>query len=125
MEIMLYRVLDGGLDVCVDLTGSSPLTQNGMIDFAPGQAVIVAAQRKCAKYKAKCEDIGYSFLPFSFSSFRELEKDAVTLLKRIRRFFVTQDIGARAAGHIFNRIGFAIARRVGAQIVSQLPTNFL
>ncbi|GKD03448.1 hypothetical protein Tco_1178422, partial [Tanacetum coccineum] len=39
---------DGGLDVRVDLTGSSPLTQTGMIEFAPGQAVIVAAQHKCA-----------------------------------------------------------------------------
>ncbi|GJR99368.1 hypothetical protein Tco_0315877 [Tanacetum coccineum] len=96
-----------------------------MNDFVSGHAVIVAAQRKCAKYKAKCEDIGYSFLPFSLSSFGEIERDAITLLKRIRRFFVTQDIGARAAGHIFNRIGFAIARGVGAQIVSRLPTNFL
>nr|GEZ52638.1 ribonuclease H-like domain-containing protein [Tanacetum cinerariifolium] len=61
-------------------------------------------------------DIGYGLLPFSFSSFGKLEKDAVTLLKRIRRFFVTQDIRARAAVYIFNRIGFAIARGVGAQI---------
>ena len=123
-DILLYS-WDGGLDVCVDLTGSSPLTQSGMIDFRPGRAVIEAAQRKRIKYEAKCVDIGYGFLPFSFSSFGELEKDAVTLLKRIRRFSTTQDIGARAAVHIFNRIGFAIARGVGAQLVSRLPTNFL
>ena len=96
-----------------------------MVDFAPGRAVVEAAQRKRAKYAAKCADIGYGFIPFSFSSLGELEKDAVTLLKRIRRFSVTQDIGARAAAHIFSRIGFAIARGVGAQIVSRLPTNFL
>ncbi|GJW55617.1 hypothetical protein Tco_0099702 [Tanacetum coccineum] len=35
-----------GLDVCVDLTGSSPLTQTGMVDFIPGWAVIDTAQRK-------------------------------------------------------------------------------
>jgi hypothetical protein len=75
---------------------------------------IEAAQRKRIKYEVKCVDIGYGFLPFSFSSFGELEKDAVTLLKRIRRFFTTQDTGARAAVHIFNMIGFAIARGVGA-----------
>ncbi|GKB71215.1 hypothetical protein Tco_0932627 [Tanacetum coccineum] len=89
--------------LCVDLTGSSPLTQTGMTDFAPA--------------------IGYGFLPFSFSSLGELEANAVTLLKRIRKFSMVQDIGARAAIHIFNRISFAIAKGVGAQIVSRLPSN--
>ncbi|GKC19104.1 40S ribosomal protein S25 [Tanacetum coccineum] len=80
------------------------------------RAVIDAAHRKRVKYEAKCADIGYGFLPFSFSSLEELDKDAVTLLKRIRKFSVTQDIGARAAVDIFNRISFAIAKRVGAQL---------
>nr|GEW54812.1 hypothetical protein [Tanacetum cinerariifolium] len=170
---MLPYSWDGGLDVCVNMTGSSPLTQNGMIDFVPGNAVIEVAQRKRIKYEDKCADLGYGFLPFSFSSFGELEKDtkmafflflltgglsgsniltrgfpkdrvidatpckrvkyeakcadirydflpflfsslgeldkdAVTLLKRIRKFSVTQDIGARADVHIFNRISFAM-----------------
>ncbi|GKB99851.1 hypothetical protein Tco_0985988 [Tanacetum coccineum] len=81
-DVLLYS-WDVGRDVCVDLTGSSPLTQTGMVDFVPGRAVTEAAQRKRVKYEAKCADIGYGFLPFSFSSFGELEKDAVTLLKRI------------------------------------------
>ncbi|GJY96150.1 hypothetical protein Tco_0512511 [Tanacetum coccineum] len=123
-DMLLYS-WDGGLDVCVDLTGSSPLTQTGMVDFVPGRAVIDAAQRKRGKYMAKCAAIGYGFLPFSFSSFGELEADAVTLLKRIRKFSMAQDIGARAAVHIFNRISFAIAKGVGAQIVSRLPSNLL
>ncbi|GKE74608.1 hypothetical protein Tco_1536649 [Tanacetum coccineum] len=55
----------------------------------------------------------------------EFEVDSVTLLKRIRKFFMAQDIGARAAIHIFNRISFAIAKGVGAQIVSRLPSNLL
>ncbi|GJS37119.1 hypothetical protein Tco_0535501 [Tanacetum coccineum] len=79
-DMLLYS-WDEGLDVCVDLTCSSPLTQTGMIDFAPGQAVFEAAQRKRTKYEARCADIGYGFLSFPFSSFGELEKDAVTLLK--------------------------------------------
>ncbi|GKE06943.1 hypothetical protein Tco_1398961 [Tanacetum coccineum] len=62
---------------------------------------------------------------FSFSSFGELEKDVDVLLKRIRKFSMAQVIGARTAVHIFSRINFAIASRVGAQIVSRLPTNFL
>ncbi|GJS96181.1 putative reverse transcriptase domain-containing protein [Tanacetum coccineum] len=123
-DILLYS-WDGGLDVCVDLTGSSPLTRTGMTDFAPGRAVIDAAQRKRGKYLDKCAAIGYGFLPFSFSSLGELEANAVTLLKRIRKFSMVQDIGARAAIHIFNRISFAIAKGVGAQIVSRLPSNLL
>ncbi|GKA17249.1 hypothetical protein Tco_0697086 [Tanacetum coccineum] len=96
--------------MCVDLTRSSPLTQTGMADFVPGQAVIDVAQRKRGKYMAKFTAIGYGFLPFSFSSSGELEADAVTLLKRIRKFSMAQDIGARAATHICNRISFAIAK---------------
>ena len=94
----------GVMYICVDLTGSSPFTQSGMIDFTSGRAVIEAAQRKRVKYDAKCVDIGYGFIPFSFSSFGELEKDVVTLLKRVRRFSMTQDIGTRVAVHIFSRI---------------------
>ncbi|GKC05613.1 hypothetical protein Tco_0997223 [Tanacetum coccineum] len=74
--------------------------------------------RKRVKYEAKCADIGYGFLPFSFSTFGKLEKDAVTLLERIRKFSMAQDIGTRAAIHIFSRISFAIAKGVGVQIVS-------
>ncbi|GKB09762.1 hypothetical protein Tco_0838074 [Tanacetum coccineum] len=108
-DMLLYS-WDRGLDVCVDLTGSSPLTQTGMADFVPGRAMIDTAERKRGKYMAKCAAIGYGFLPFSFSYLGELETDAVTLLKRIRKFSMAQDIGARAAGHIFNRISFAIAK---------------
>ncbi|GJX84312.1 hypothetical protein Tco_0335086 [Tanacetum coccineum] len=96
-DLLLYS-WEGGLDVCVDLTGSSPLTQIGMADFVPGWAVIDAAQRK---------------------------RDAVTLLKWVRKFSMAQDIGARAAVHIFSRISFCIAKRVATQIVSRLPSNLL
>nr|GEV26845.1 putative ribonuclease H-like domain-containing protein [Tanacetum cinerariifolium] len=76
-DMLLYS-WDGGLDVCVDLTGSSPLTQTGMVDFVAGPVVIDAAKRKRDNYMAKCEAIGYGFLPFSFSSLGELEAYAVT-----------------------------------------------
>nr|GEV40176.1 hypothetical protein [Tanacetum cinerariifolium] len=122
---MLRYPWDGGLDVCVDLTGYSPLMQPGLTDFLAGHAVVDAAHPKRVKYEAKCADTEYGFLPFSFYSFGELEKDAMNLLKRIRKFFVTQDIRAHAAVHIFNRISFAIAKGVGAQLVSQPHTNFL
>ncbi|GKC15958.1 hypothetical protein Tco_1012740, partial [Tanacetum coccineum] len=82
---MLLCSWDGGLDMCVDLTGSSPLTQTGMADFVPSRVVIDDAQR-------------------------ELEENAVTLLKRIQKFSMAQYIGARVAIHIFNMISFAIAK---------------
>ncbi|GKC10594.1 F-box/LRR-repeat protein 14-like protein isoform X1 [Tanacetum coccineum] len=53
------------------------------------------------------------------------EADAVILMKRIRKFSMAQDIVVRAAVHIFNRISFAIAKGVEAQIVSRLPSNLL
>ncbi|GJZ93432.1 hypothetical protein Tco_0665497 [Tanacetum coccineum] len=90
---MLLYSWKGGLDVCVDLTGSSPLTQTRMTDFVPGRVVIDAAQRKRGKYMTKCADIGYGFLPFSFSSFGELEKDAVTLRMPVRKFFRLKILG--------------------------------
>ncbi|GKA00900.1 hypothetical protein Tco_0673565, partial [Tanacetum coccineum] len=62
-----------------------------MVDFVPSRAMIDVAQRK-------------------------RETNAVTLLKRIRKFSMTQDIGARATANVFNRISFAIAKKVGAQI---------
>nr|GEX68830.1 hypothetical protein [Tanacetum cinerariifolium] len=83
VDMFLYS-WDGGLDVCV--CGSLPLTQIGMADFVPGRAVIDVAQRKRVKYMSRCAAIGYGFLPFSFSSLGELEKDVVTLLKRIHKF---------------------------------------
>nr|GFA35142.1 hypothetical protein [Tanacetum cinerariifolium] len=42
IDMLLYS-WDRGLDVCVDLTGSSPLTQTGMTDFATSRVVSDAA----------------------------------------------------------------------------------
>nr|GEX71058.1 hypothetical protein [Tanacetum cinerariifolium] len=126
VNIYFRSRISAGKEVDIGLGGGcvKPL-RHRMVDFVPSRAVIDAAHRKRVKYEAKCANIGYGFLPFLFSSLGELEKDAVTLLKRIRKFFVSQDIGARAAIHIFNRISFAIAKGLGAQLVSRLPTNFL
>ncbi|GJZ25969.1 hypothetical protein Tco_0570222, partial [Tanacetum coccineum] len=86
-DMLLYS-WDEGLYVCVDLTGSSHLTQTGMVDFVPRRAVIDAAHNVNAE-------------------------DAATLLKRIRKFSMTQDIRVRAVVHNFNRIGFVIAKGKG------------
>ncbi|GKE12715.1 hypothetical protein Tco_1416266 [Tanacetum coccineum] len=103
VDICFQSRISAGKEVDIGL-GSSPLTQTGMIDILSKRAVTKAAQRERIKYEAKCVEIGYGFLLFSFSSFGKLERDALTLVKRIRKFSVTQDIGARATVHIFNRI---------------------
>ncbi|GKF36237.1 hypothetical protein Tco_0112995, partial [Tanacetum coccineum] len=103
---------------------SSPLMQTGMVDFVLSRAMIDAGHRKRVKYEAKYANIGYGFLPFSFSLLGKLENDVVTLLKRIRKFSMTQDIGARAAVHIFNRISFAIAKGVGLNMYLDSSLTF-
>nr|GEW05419.1 hypothetical protein [Tanacetum cinerariifolium]GEY12457.1 hypothetical protein [Tanacetum cinerariifolium] len=53
-------VRDTFVDICYRSgisSGSSSLTQTGMVDFVPGCAVTEAAQHKCVKYEAKCADI--------------------------------------------------------------------
>ena len=124
MDVLLYSWVQGH-DVCVDLTGSFPLTPSGLSNFVLGRVVADAASRKRAKYEAGYRAIGYGFCPFSFSKLGELDADVISLLKRVQKFSTAQGFGARAAAYIFTRIGFAIARGVGAQIVSRLPTNFL
>ncbi|GJU34273.1 hypothetical protein Tco_1182627 [Tanacetum coccineum] len=114
VDICYRSGISAGLNVCVDLTGSSPLTQTGMADFVSGHAMIDAAQRKRVKYMAKCAAIRYGFFLFLPFSLGELEANTKTLLKRIRKFSMTQDIGARVVVHIFNRISFVIAKGVEA-----------
>ncbi|GKB24523.1 hypothetical protein Tco_0863924, partial [Tanacetum coccineum] len=63
-----------------------------MVDLVHGRAVIDAAQCKRVKYMANYALVGYGFLPFSFSSLGELEANAVTLLKRVWKFSMVQEI---------------------------------
>nr|GEW49915.1 hypothetical protein [Tanacetum cinerariifolium] len=53
VDICYRSRISARLDVCVDLTGSSPLTQTEMADFVPDRTVIDVAQRKRVKYTAK------------------------------------------------------------------------
>ncbi|GKD60094.1 hypothetical protein Tco_1297603, partial [Tanacetum coccineum] len=113
-----------------NLKGSSPLTQTGMVNFVPGRAVIDVAQRKRGKYMDRCAAIGYGFLPFSFSSLGELETDAVTLLKRIRKFSITQDVGLNHVEDLLHdqHGGFTLALldslfSNGLRIVKSIPPS--
>ncbi|GJT69080.1 reverse transcriptase domain-containing protein [Tanacetum coccineum] len=110
-DMLLYS-WDRGLDVCVDLTGFSPLTQTGMADFvpvvrgirggcnvtgispfagmgvnswAPKVALHNDVEKEKRKYATKCADNGYKFIPFAFSTFGEFDKDALDTLSRISK----------------------------------------
>ncbi|GJR00111.1 RNA-directed DNA polymerase, eukaryota [Tanacetum coccineum] len=108
VDICFRSGILAGIEVDIGLGGGClALTQTGMVDFMSVRVAIDVAHRKQVKYKAKCADIRYGFLPLLFSLLGELEKDVATLLKRIRKFFVTQDIGERAAIQIFNRATLA------------------
>nr|GEW91715.1 hypothetical protein [Tanacetum cinerariifolium] len=121
VDICYRSGISVGKEVDIEMDGG----RDKPLHFVSGRAMIDVVERKHFKFMAKCVSIGYGFLPFSFSYLGELEEDAVTLLKRIRKVSMAKDIRARVVVHIFNRIGFAIARGVGAQLVSQLFTNFL
>nr|GEW41480.1 auxilin-like protein [Tanacetum cinerariifolium] len=61
-DMLLYS-WDIGLDVCVNLTESSPLVQTGTKNIVPGRAVIDMAHCKRVKYATKYEAIDM-VLPF-------------------------------------------------------------
>ncbi|KAL6500406.1 hypothetical protein OROHE_025772 [Orobanche hederae] len=119
---VLFYYWDWGRDVCVDLTRSSPLIQSRLSDFVPGQIVADAANHKRVKYKADYRAIDYGFLPFSFSSLRKLDKDA--LLKRVQELSRTQDIKDRTAAYIFTGIDFAIVKGMGPKLYIDFPLLF-
>nr|GEV21435.1 replication protein A 70 kDa DNA-binding subunit C-like [Tanacetum cinerariifolium] len=77
----------------------------GMVDFASVHAVIDATQRKCVKYEDKCANIGYGFLPFSFSSFEELEKGESALLLGTKPGLFLDYLRADVTGTIIVMIG--------------------
>nr|GEU97944.1 hypothetical protein [Tanacetum cinerariifolium] len=108
MNAKTYRWISTRKKVDIGLGGGrdKPLHPADMLLYSWDEGLDV-------KYEAKCANIGYGFLPFSFFSLGKLEKDAITLLKQVRKFSMTQGIRARFVVHIFNRINFAITKGEG------------
>ena len=74
-------------DAYVDVTGYSPFAGIGFSSWTHNASLANAAERKRKKYTSKCEENGYKFIPFAFSTFGELGDDALDLLSRIAFFF--------------------------------------
>ena len=123
-DILLFNWLQGK-DACVDVTRDTPFAGTGVTSWAPGVSLANAAERKRKKYVAKCEENGYKFISFAFSTFGELGKDALELLARIGSFSVSHSGSSKSRAYIFQRLAFCIHKGVGAQLVPRLPTNFL
>ena len=114
-----------GKDACVDVIESSPFDGTGVSSWAPSASLANVAERKRKKYTAKCEENGYKFIPFAFSTFGELGEDVLDLLSRSSSYSSSNSSSTKSKPYIFRRLAFCIQKGVGSQLVVRLPTNFL
>ncbi|XP_026396185.1 uncharacterized protein LOC113290808 [Papaver somniferum] len=69
-----------GQDVCMDVTGVSPFTGDGVRSFAPGKAISGEVSRKHTKYSDKCAAHGYGLGFLAFSTLGKLGEDTLFFL---------------------------------------------
>ena len=82
-------------------------------------------EKKRKKYASKCEDNGHKFVPFAFSTFGELEVEALNTLSRVGTIVSSHSNNVKSGAFIFHTVTLGIQKEVGAQIVSRLPSNFM
>lgn len=123
-DLLLFNWIQGK-DACLDVTCISPFAGMGATSFASGVALHNIVDKKMRKYASKCEDNEYKFIPFAFSTFEEFDKDALNTFSRIKSISSSYSNNARSDTFIFHRICFCIQKRVGAQLVSRLSSNFM
>ncbi|GKA23254.1 hypothetical protein Tco_0709216 [Tanacetum coccineum] len=123
-DLLLYNWLQGK-DACLDVTCISPFAGMGATSWAPGVALHNAVEKKKKKYGSVCEENGYKFIPFAFSTFGEFDTDALDTLSRIKSISISYSNNAKSGVFIFHRVSFCIQKGVGAQLVSRLPSNFM
>jgi hypothetical protein len=61
------------------------------------------------------------FIPFAFDTFGFLAPDAVNFLQRVQKIMHNNVVSLRSIDVVFKRIGFAIQKRLAAQLVVSLP----
>ncbi|GKC71047.1 hypothetical protein Tco_1116930, partial [Tanacetum coccineum] len=123
-DLLLFNWLQGK-DACLDVTGISPFAGMGANSWAPAVALLNAVEKKKKKYASICEDNGYKFIPFAFSTFGEFDKDALDTLLRIKSISISHSNNVKSGEFIFHRVSFCIQKGVGAQLASRLPSNFM
>ena len=65
-------------------------------------------EKKKKKYVSKCEEKEYKFIQFTFSTFGELDTEALDTLSRIKSIVISHSNNARSGVFIFHRISFCI-----------------
>ncbi|GKB22008.1 hypothetical protein Tco_0855931 [Tanacetum coccineum] len=123
-DLLLFNWLQGK-DACLDVTCISPFAGMGATSCAPRVALHNAVEKKKKKYGSVCEENGYKFIPFAFSTFGEFDTDALDTLSRIKSISISHSNNAKSGVFIFHRVSFCIQKEVGAQLVSRLPSNFM
>ncbi|KAL5714646.1 hypothetical protein ACHQM5_016578 [Ranunculus cassubicifolius] len=121
---ILIRNWDGK-DMCVDVTGCSPMVGLGQGVFVAGKGAELAANKKRVKHEQNCIDNGFGFLPFAFDTFGCLDGLALDCMNRIGRILCRGDPCIKSPCFIFHRLGISIQKGVGAQLVARLPMNFV
>ncbi|PWA81441.1 hypothetical protein CTI12_AA187660 [Artemisia annua] len=89
-DLLLFNWLEGKY-ACLDVTGISPFAGTGASSWALGNAI----EKKKKKYASKCEDNGYKFIPFAFSTFGEFDTEALDTLSRIKSIVNSHSNNAR------------------------------
>ncbi|GJV93744.1 hypothetical protein Tco_1541557 [Tanacetum coccineum] len=92
------------------VTCISPFAGMGATSCAPGVALHNAVEKKKKKYGSVCEENGYKFIPFAFSTFEEFDTDALDTLSRIKSISISHSNNAKSGVFIFHRVSFCIQK---------------
>nr|GFB00521.1 hypothetical protein [Tanacetum cinerariifolium] len=101
-DLLLFNWIQGK-DAYLVVTGISPFASMGTTSWVPGVALNNAVEKKKRKYASICEDNGYKFIPFSFSTFGEFDKQALDRLSRIESIFISHSNNSKSGAFIFHR----------------------
>nr|GEY72894.1 putative reverse transcriptase domain-containing protein [Tanacetum cinerariifolium] len=113
----------GGKHACVDLIGVSPLVGLSSRSFTAGRAALKAASGNVTKHEKACIENQHVFIPFAFDIFGFLAPETVELLSRVQRVMHSNVMTPRFTDVVFKRIGFAIQKRLTAQVVVRFPST--
>ncbi|GJU06306.1 hypothetical protein Tco_1122736 [Tanacetum coccineum] len=101
---ILVDICSKGKYACLDVTGISPFAGTRATSWAPGVALHNAVEKKKRKYASICEDNGYKFIPFAFSTFGEFDTEALDTLSLVKSILISHsNNNAKSGAFIFHR----------------------
>ncbi|GKC56230.1 hypothetical protein Tco_1083828 [Tanacetum coccineum] len=91
--------------------------------FTTGQTTLKAASCKVTKHKTTCIKNQHVCILFAFDTFGFLAPEAVELLIRVQRVTHSNVMTPRSTDVVFKHTGFAIQKRLAAQLVARLTST--